>query len=322
MVQSNHSNTLVSIIMPLFNAETFVGSALASLLEERQIPLEVVVVNDGSTDDSLLKLHEITDDRIRVVNNTGKGIADALNTGLAKAKGSIIVRCDADDLYPIDRIRRQVNWLTQHPEYGAVCGNYAAINPKGNRIIDFDCGNQPEDITAELQSGTTRTHLCTFAIRAEVLQAVGGFRSYFITGEDIDMQLRLGDKTKVWYLPGIHYYYRVHSQSITHTKSSTEREFFDQVAREFQKQRQTAGIDRLDQGCPPPIPPEHKKPAMTAAEHIQGFLLGEAWRNHRNGQRFKALANGVRSALALPSNVSVWRSVFSLAAKTVTIGSR
>ncbi|HEY9699939.1 MAG TPA: glycosyltransferase family A protein [Trichocoleus sp.] len=321
-MQSNHDNALVSIIMPLFNAESYVVDALTSVLSVRQIPLEVIVVNDGSTDRSLQKLHSIKDDRIQIVNNAGKGIADALNTGLAKARGSIIVRCDADDIYPIDRVERQVNWLNRHPEFGAVCGSYAAINPKGQRIITFECGTNSEDITAELQAGTTRTHLCTFAIRADVLRAVGGFRPYFITGEDIDMQLRLGDKTKVWYLPGVHYYYRVHKKSITHTKSSTEREFFDQVAREFQQQRQTVGIDALDQGCPPPIPPEHKKPPMSAAEHIQGFLLGEAWRNHRNGQPLKAIANGMRSALTLPNNLSVWRSVFSLAAKSVLADSR
>jgi glycosyltransferase involved in cell wall biosynthesis len=316
MVHFNPSPVLVSILMPLYNAELFIASALASVLQERSLPLEVIVINDGSTDDSVNRVCKIRDDRLQIIDNVGTGIAAALNSGLAVAQGQIVARCDADDLYPAQRLMRQIDWLLQHPDYGAICGGYAAIDPKGSPVIRLDCGGQSEDITAELRQGITRTHLCTFAIRAEVLRSLGGFRDYFCTGEDIDFQLRLGEASQVWYLPEVQYHYRLHESSITHTQSSAEREFFDTIAREFQKQRYTYGEDDIQRGCPP-LPPKKDDKPLTAALHIQGFLLSQAWREYHCGQLRKAMSTGVRSLLTKPCNRSIWRSLLALLIKTV-----
>lgn len=321
MVQSTSKTILVSVIVPMYNAERFITAALSSILREKAIPLEVIVVNDGSTDGSLRKVHEVRDDRLRIVNCNGKGIADALNTGLDAARGEIITRCDADDLYPRRRLVRQVKWLTAHSEFGAVSGGYAAIDSRGLPIIKLDCGNETDEITKELQAGITRTHFCTYAVRAELLRAVGGCRSYFTTGEDIDLQLRLGEICRIGYVPNVHYYYRLHNASITHTKSSTEREFFDSIAREFQKQRLSQGHDDLQQNRPPKLPQHLDKPPLTASQHIQGFLLGEAWREHRDGQKWQAVITGMRSALVSPANLAAWRSLLALAVKPVSSSS-
>ncbi|MBI4781805.1 MAG: glycosyltransferase family 2 protein [Oscillatoriophycideae cyanobacterium NC_groundwater_1537_Pr4_S-0.65um_50_18] len=316
MVHFDRPPVLVSILMPLYNAEPFVAAALTSILQERSLPLEVIIINDGSTDDSLSRVRKIRDDRVRVVDNVGTGIAAALNAGLAIARGQIIARCDADDLYPHQRLSRQIDWLLHHPEYGAVCGGYAAIDPKGHPIIRLDCGGESEDITEELRQGTTRTHLCTFAIRAEVLRSLGGFRDYFCTGEDVDFQLRLGEIAQVWYIPEVQYHYRLHGSSITHTQSSAEREFFNAIAREFQKQRYTYGEDDIQRGCPP-VPPKKNDKPLTADLHIQSFLLSQAWREYHCGQLLKAVGTGVRSLLTKPSNWSIWRSLLALLLKTV-----
>jgi glycosyltransferase involved in cell wall biosynthesis len=317
LVQHQVESALVSVIIPMYNAERYIVDTLTSILQDCSTTLEVIVVNDSSTDGSLRRVHKIHDDRLRIINSQGRGIAAALNTGIAAARGEIITRCDADDLYPAKRLMQQVSWLLKHPEFGAVCGGYAAIDAKGGPVIELESGGESTEITAELRQGVTRTHFCTFAVRTELLRALGGFRSYFLTGEDIDLQLRLGDACRVWYLPGVHYRYRLHRGSVTHTKSSTEREFFDAIAREFQKQRLLTGQDDLDRGTPPALPGGKCKPPLTAAQHIQGFLLGEAWREYRNGQQLQALMKGMRSALTLPSNLSVWRSLLSLAAKSI-----
>lgn len=316
MVQTNQTLS-VSVIVPVYNTERYIVDALSSILSKQDADLEVIVVNDGSTDGSLNEVQKIADPRVRVVDNLGKGIADALNTGLAAAHGEVIVRCDADDLYPARRISQQVEWLSQNPEFGAVCGGYAAIDPRGTQLVSFDDTPIPEEITAELCAGFARTHLCTYAIRAEVLQALGGFRSYFATGEDIDLQLRLGEVCRVWYQPGVYYYYRLHRTSITHTKSSSEREFFDAVAREFQLQRQTSGQDALQRGKPPVPPMASNSRPLSAAQHIQKFLLWRAWYEHRAGQKWQAVTTGMRSVMTMPSNLSTWKSVLALAMKPV-----
>lgn len=317
MIDFSSSPVFVSVIMPMYNAERYVVSAVHSVLREKSIPIELIVVDDGSTDGSVGKLQRIDDPRLRLLRNPGKGIASALNAGLALAKGQIITRCDADDCYPVDRLKTQVEWLMQHPDFSAVCGGYSVIDPKGSLVIQFRCGVDAEEITTELQHGIIRTHLCTFAIRADALRSLDGFRPYFATAEDIDLQLRLGDRFKVAYLPSNNYHYRLHSTSITHTKSSAEREFFDVIAREFQKQRHLTGQDDLQRHCPPPLPQPVDKTPLTAATHIQGFLLSRAWQEFQRGQTRQALMTGLRAAFTKPNSGSVWKSLLVLGLKAI-----
>lgn len=305
----------VSIIVPMHNAEPFISATLTSILREHDIPLEVVVVDDGSTDASLKRVHAIKDRRIRVIQGPCQGIAAAMNAGIAEAQGEIIMRCDADDFYPSYRIPEQVEWLSEHPEFGIVCGGFATVNLKGHTITRFKSRGDAQEITEELRNGITRTHFCSFAVRAEVLRSSGGFRRYFYTAEDIDLQLRLGELCRVWYIPEIQYNYRLHDNSITHTQCNLEREFFESIAREFQKQRLTRGSDDLQRGCPPIPPTGGNKSIKKAAKHTQDLLIGMAWQEHQTGNKSQALATGVRSVVALPSNINAWRSLLALVVK-------
>ncbi len=307
--------SLVSVIIPMYNAEAFISATLDSILQERDISLEVVVVDDNSTDASLDRVGAIKDERVRVVNGPGKGIASALNAGLSKVRGEIIMRCDADDLYSSKRIKQQVELLAKYPEFGAVCGGFSTIDVKGRLIVNLKCGENAEEISEELKNGITRTHFCTFACRVEFLRALGGFRPYFKTAEDIDFQLRLGELCRVWYVPEIQYYYRLHDLSITHRQSNVEREFFEFIAREFQRQRHTQGSDELQRGSPPLLPLGVDTSVKTATEHIQGMLMGHAWQEHQAGHKWQALNIGVRSVITRPSNLTAWRSLLALAVK-------
>ncbi len=308
---------MVSVIVPMYNAEPFISATLASILQERDIPLEVVVINDGSTDASLKRVQAIDDERVRVINSHCKGFVSAANTGLAAARGEIIMRCDADDLYPPQRLARQVDWLSRHPDFGAVCGNYSTIAVKGHLIANFKCGEEAEEITEELCNGITRNHFNTFAVRAEVLRASGGGRPSLNIAADVDLQLRIGELCRVWYLPDIEYHYRLHDSSLTHMQRTVEREFFDSLVIELQRQRRTQGSDDLQRGCPLPTPPQGSdKSVMKTAEHIQGLLMGSAWQEHRADQKLRALTLGIRSVLTQPSNIGAWRSLLALAVKS------
>lgn len=301
----------VTILMPLYNAERFVAQALRSLLQDKSVALEVIVIDHQSRDRSVALVEAVGDPRLRLVTHQGGGIADVLNTGLGLAGGEFIGRCDADDLYPPNRLAAQIAWLGQHPEFAAVAGNYAAIDPAGRPLIQFQCGDQEADITEELRTGLTRTHLGTFLIRTPVLQQLGGFRPYFTTAEDIDLQLRLGDAYRVGYRPQVVYHYRIHPRSITHTRAANQREFFDQVAQRFQQQRQTEGKDDLQRGCPPPVPPPRTAP-YSAPHHSQDFLIGRAWREVAQGQRRQALGSSLRAWWAYPQNLRAWPAIARL----------
>jgi GT2 family glycosyltransferase len=146
-----------------------------------------------------------------------------MNAGLAAAQGDIVMRCDADDHYPEGRISEQVNWLDAHPQYDAVCGRFATMDSLGRLAAEMATGDFKENITEELNAGKTRTHFCTFAIRKKSIHSVGGFRPYFVTAEDIDFQLRLGEIANVMYLPHSVYLYRLHDTSITHSQGNLKR---------------------------------------------------------------------------------------------------
>ncbi len=311
---------LVSIIIPMLNAQAYVSKTLASLLLEHETPIEIIVVNDKSTDESLARVLVFSDERIRLIDGPGRGISACMNAGLAVARGAVIMRCDADDLYPAGRIARQMAWLGANPEYAAVCGSFSAIDSRGRLVSDLKCGTEPAEITSELRQGTVRTHFCTYAVRAESVSKVGGFREYFESAEDTDLQLRLGEAGRVGYVPAVSYFYRLHASSVTHRQSNVLRKFFERTAFDFQVQRRTAGLDDLQWGRPPLKPNSANSAPLSANAHVQSVLLGRAWREHATGKRAKALVTGLRALARNPFGVAVWKSMVALAWKSAAKG--
>lgn len=316
--------TLVSIIMPMRNVEDFVVDALRSVLQETSIPLEVIVVDDACTDRSRQRVEALADPRVRIAEGPARGVAACLNVGIEAARGDILMRCDADDLYSAERIARQTAWLQAHPEHDAVCGAYSSIDHRGALVAELCVAAHPvaQEITAELQQGITRTSLCTVAMRRRAVEDIGPFREYFVTSSDIDYLLRLGDACRVQYLPDNTYFYRLHEASITHTQVSVKRQFFEQTARAFQRQRQETGLDDLQRGKPPTLPDERSQAPSSAASQIQGMLVGRSWRLFEQGQHGEALRVAIRAVRHQPSRLAPWRSFFVLAWRSVTRASR
>jgi glycosyltransferase involved in cell wall biosynthesis len=310
----------VSVLMPMRNTERYVRAALESVLGQRDLPpgtdIEVIVVDDGSTDGSAKVVQGLGDPRVRLLPGPCKGISAALNTALGAVKGDVVVRCDSDDLFPENRLARQLGWLDEHPNFGAICGIFTTMTPEGQRIVDMgDPNARPHEITAALRAGETPTSLCTFAIRTAVLREVGGFRSYFATAEDIDFVLRLGERTRVWFDPGSVYLYRLHETSATHTQGLKLRTFYEVTARTFAGQRRAGQPDDLERGSPPtPVAVRLDSP-MAAKTHIQDLLIGRAWEAHRTGQKWAALRVGWSACRAQPTRWSAWQNLAMLTLK-------
>jgi glycosyltransferase involved in cell wall biosynthesis len=298
----------VSVVVPMLNAQAYVEQALHSILAEREIDLEVVVVDDGSTDRSRELVQSIGDHRVRIIDGPRRGISASLNAGLKAAAGDILMRCDADDLYPHGRIRRQFAWLRDHPEHDAVCGAFSTIDTAGHVVAEVGKRNGPDHelIDAELSRGMTRTHLCTFAIRRRVFDRIGTFREYFETAEDLDFQLRMGEVFKVCYVPVDDYFYRLHDESITHSRSSVRRQFFDRAAVQFQEQRLLAGNDALDLGHPPVPPSPSETGPRSALLHVHGMLVGQSWRDLDNGQVRSGVGRAWRAVKTHPLHLRGW----------------
>ena len=304
----------VTVIMPMKNAEDYVADAISSVLKQSFDDFELIVVDDGSTDTSRKIAKSFLDSRVSVIPGPKTGAADAFNTALMQAKGKYIANCDADDLYPEDRLSWQVNYLEQNKECDAVCGTYSTMDSKGVVISQFNCGEEPENLSKELLTGKTRTSFCTFLTRRDVLIGVDGCRRFFVTSQDIDLQLRIGERYNVWYEPKNTYFYRLHDCSITHSQASNKRIFFEQTARIFLQQRLEKGLDDLQRGTPPEIPSLEELPSRSNVQ-ISGMLTSEAWRLHREGQKLKAIIKGGKVCLGLPFNLASWRNLAALIVK-------
>lgn len=307
-------NPKISIIMPMRNMAAYVRAALESLLAQDWDNLEIVVVDDGSTDNSADIVRSINDPRIRLVPGPQRGIAAALNAGLENATGELFCRCDSDDWYPPNRLGRQARLLIAHAEFGAVCGTFTMVTASGKRITDQVWGTEAQEISDEIKTGVGRTHFCTFMVRMDVVRSLGGFRDYFIGTEDSDFILRLGEVCKVWYEPTLAYLYRLHGESITHTQPSAQRKFLEKMMVEFQKQRLATGADDLMRGNPPPLPVVAQYAEKTH-DQVQHVLLGQAWKQHAAGQRWTAIKTGLRAVMSRPAALHAWKSWIALLLK-------
>jgi glycosyltransferase involved in cell wall biosynthesis len=311
--------TLVSVVMPMRNAERFVAESLRSLLVQRgqgeTFELEVIVVDDGSIDRSAEVVRGSNHARVRIVPGPQRGISAAFNAGLAAARGPILARCDADDLYPPDRLEWQVRWLVDYPEFGAVCGHYTLIDDAGRAVHDMYGEYPAAEVTDELKAGRSRSHMCAYAFRTDMLRAIGGCREWFVTSEDADLQFRVAEATRVHFEPRLSYQYRLHESSITHQQASPKRQFYEAMAKRFQQQRLSGGQDDLQRGEPPAVPvtfDTDEARSRPAREQIQQMLISRSWKEHASGQKGRAIATGMRACLQGPTNLGAWKSLAAL----------
>ena len=113
------SQLQVSVIVPTRNARAYVADAVRSVLDQPGVELEVIVIDDGSTDGSADVVRALNDPRVRIIPGPRAGISAAMNAGIEAARGQYLARCDADDLYPRGRLTRQLAWLAANPDVEA-----------------------------------------------------------------------------------------------------------------------------------------------------------------------------------------------------------
>lgn len=304
--------------MPARNMAATVKRALASVLSEPEVS-EVIIVDDGSTDDTVSQAKSLCDPRIRILSGPQQGVAAALNMAFTAVKTEYVARCDADDHYQAGRLARQLYWLDRNRDFVAFSTSYCSVDGKGRTIAALSNKGTAREVTKELRKGEPVTHFCTFLTRTDAILSIGGARPWFRTASDIDLQLRLVEKGRIWHDPSINgYFYTLHENSITHRQNDMLRKFYDESARLFALQRLNLGQDDLMQGMPPKLPQiQQKRNALllTARQHIAGQLEGTAWRTYYSGERKEAVRTMQRSVRVDPLSLSRWRGFLSMLVK-------
>lgn len=145
-------NPIVSVIMPVYNAEKYILKAVESILNQSFVNHELIIIDDHGTDNSIEIVKEIKDDRIRIIDNKkNMGIAYSRNQGIKDARGKYIALMDDDDIAPLNRLQIEVDYLNSHPDIDVVAGGELWINEYDEIISYYDqviCN--PNRIKAEL----------------------------------------------------------------------------------------------------------------------------------------------------------------------------
>ena len=187
---------LVSVLMPVHNDGRFVDAAISSILQQSYTDLELIVCDDGSTDESpaIARTMAKHDPRVRIRSQANRGISAARNACLNAARGRLLANLDADDEALPDRLELQVAFLDKHPACVAVGTQSLFIDSDGDPLGTSAQPLTHEGIEVELWQGLgTAMTQSTVMMRRDAVVDAGGYDKDLQVSEDLDLYLRLID---------------------------------------------------------------------------------------------------------------------------------
>jgi glycosyltransferase involved in cell wall biosynthesis len=291
---------VISVITPVYNNAPYMREALDSILNQTFSDFEYILINDGSTDNSLQILEEYAakDDRIRIASHGNKGYIAALNEGLDQARAEFIARMDADDVALPDRFEKQLAFLRANPGCVVVGGRVLLIDSDGAPLREMCSETTHEEIDAAHLAGHggTIVHPAMMG-RRSAIDAIGRYSTAYPWAEDLDFFLRLAEVGRVANLPDVILRYRQHLSSIGYSKSE-------------QQQKSTIAVVRdthLRRGLPVPNGSDAKSVVVpSAGESYRKW----AWWALSAGYVASARKHALRALRNEPLSVESWRTVY------------
>jgi glycosyltransferase involved in cell wall biosynthesis len=204
----------VSVVLPVRDGERFLHEAVASVLAQTYSDLELIVVDDGSTDRTREVLGGFSDGRLRLLHQEPLGLVAALRRGIGEARAPLIARMDGDDVSEPARLERQVELMQQRPRVGMVATWTAVIDRDGRELRRELLPQSHDDLARRLLLRNPFQH-GSVVVRLEALNAAGGYRDDYGANEDYDLWRRLVRTWQLACVPEVLYRYRVHPAAVT-----------------------------------------------------------------------------------------------------------
>lgn len=277
---------LVSVIMPCWNRERFIAAAIQSVLAQTLSDLELIVVDDGSTDRSREEVASIDDPRLRCLAIEHRGISAAMNAGLARARGRYIARLDSDDWWFPHMLETQVAVLEARPEVGVVYARGACTDLDW-KPLSMTWGHPLRFPQNTFKSMVYNDSTCNITVvcRRECYDRVGHYDESLQTSEDLDMWLRVARYYEFAFTDQVLARIRLHGGSITGEVSSQRDEQMERRGLVFTKLFETPGL-----------PPE----IMALQGHVFSNLHtsnGLLWLGHKKYRRaFRAFYQALQAS--------------------------
>jgi glycosyltransferase involved in cell wall biosynthesis len=202
---------LVSVIIPVYNGAKYIKQAIESVCVQSYDPIEIIIVDDGSTDDTLTIVRSFK--VIRYIRQENRGCAVARNAGIIESNGELIAFLDADDYWSANKLNIQVGCLLNHPHIGYTLG-------KQRNFLEFGT-DRPFWLREELLLKDHTGFLPTLVIRRQVFETVGPFNTDYRISSDVEWFCRLEDAgVSGMVVPEIVLYRRIHGSNLSYENLS------------------------------------------------------------------------------------------------------
>jgi glycosyltransferase involved in cell wall biosynthesis len=205
----------VSVVMAVYNSERYIKEAVESILNQTYKNLELIIVNDASTDDTGKILEGFSDPRIKVETHKRRlGPARSRNDAIEKSSGEYIAIMDADDISAPERIEIQARFLDENKDIGLVGSGRLEIDSDGTPLYPKYFPSDDNLIKKNILKESCFCHP-SIMFRKTIFQKIGGYREEFEVSEDFDMLLRFAEVSRMYNLKNILYMKRLSMNSLS-----------------------------------------------------------------------------------------------------------
>ena len=214
---SSSLNNLVTVVVPAYNRAHLIGRAITSVLSQTYRYFEVIVVDDGSTDNLAEAVKSFFDERLHYIrHDKNRGGSAARNTGIASAKGEYIAFLDSDDEWFPDKLEKQIEIFQKSSnEVGIVYTGWRWILEMNGKIIQDKVPTQGGNIHQLLLETDCIGSMSTPLIRTDAIRRIGGFDENLPARQDWDLWIRLSEKCTIQFIPEVLVNYYLREESIS-----------------------------------------------------------------------------------------------------------
>lgn len=290
---------LISVILGVRNGSNTIKETIESVLAQYFIEFELLIIDDGSDDETLNIVKNFTDYRIKVITSEKLGQSPSRNIGIERALGEYITFIDADDLWTRDKLSEQLQVLQKNPDVDGVYSWTDCIDESGKIVRNGSHFSVEGDVHLYLTMTNFIDTVSNPLIRRQALKDVGGFDEKLSAAEDWDLWLRLSQKHQFSCLPRIQVFHRITANAVSANSARLERESlkvldraFEQLPKsmQFLKPKSLGNLYRCltERALQPPLNPERYQCAArfinSIVENDPNFksytqLLSQAWVN-------------------------------------------